>query len=60
MVEISFFYSVLCNVFVLQEVCIPRVVGLLRHQRAYMVQTIAQYRFVYSLLIHYLKQTRLI
>ncbi|XP_072391458.1 tyrosine-protein phosphatase non-receptor type 14 [Diabrotica undecimpunctata] len=43
-----------------QEVCIPRVVGLLRHQRAYMIQTIAQYRFVYSLLIHYLKQTRLI
>nr|XP_022905804.1 tyrosine-protein phosphatase non-receptor type 21 [Onthophagus taurus]XP_022905805.1 tyrosine-protein phosphatase non-receptor type 21 [Onthophagus taurus] len=43
-----------------QEVDIPRVVGLLRHQRAYMVQTIAQYRFVYSLLIHYLKQTRLI
>lgn len=45
---------------VLQEVDIPRVVGLLRHQRAYMVQTIAQYRFIYSLLIHYLKQTRLI
>ncbi|XP_057669756.1 tyrosine-protein phosphatase non-receptor type 14 isoform X1 [Diorhabda carinulata] len=43
-----------------QEVCIPRVVGLLRQQRAYMIQTIAQYRFVYSLLIHYLKQTRLI
>ncbi|KAJ8934323.1 hypothetical protein NQ314_013363 [Rhamnusium bicolor] len=42
------------------EVCIPRVVGLLRQQRAYMIQTIAQYRFVYSLLIHYLKQTRLI
>lgn len=43
-----------------QEVCISRVVGLLRHQRAYMVQTVSQYRFVYSLLIHYLKQTRLI
>ncbi|XP_064212238.1 tyrosine-protein phosphatase non-receptor type 21 [Tribolium castaneum] len=43
-----------------QEVCVPRVVELLRHQRAYMIQTIAQYRFVYSLLIHYLKQTRLI
>lgn len=43
-----------------QEVDIPRVVGLLRHQRPYMVQTIAQYRFIYSLLIHYLKQTRLI
>ncbi|KAK9884942.1 hypothetical protein WA026_009178 [Henosepilachna vigintioctopunctata] len=43
-----------------QEVCIPRVVTHLRYQRAFMVQTIAQYRFVYSLLIHYLKQTRLI
>ncbi|KAL1491998.1 hypothetical protein ABEB36_012508 [Hypothenemus hampei] len=43
-----------------QEVCIPGVVGLLRQQRPQMIQTIAQYRFVYSLLIHYLKQTRLI
>lgn len=43
-----------------QEVDIPTVVGLLRHQRAYMVQTLPQYRFVYCLLIHYLKQTRLI
>lgn len=43
-----------------QEVDIPTVVGLLRHQRAFMVQTLAQYRFVYCLLIHYLKQTRLI
>ncbi|XP_066137643.1 tyrosine-protein phosphatase non-receptor type 14 [Euwallacea fornicatus] len=43
-----------------QEVCIPGVVGLLRQQRPQMVQTIAQYRFVYSVLIHYLKQTRLI
>ncbi|KAF5273418.1 hypothetical protein FQA39_LY07435 [Lamprigera yunnana] len=43
-----------------QEVDVGRVVGLLRHQRPFMVQTIAQYRFVHSLLIHYLKQTRLI
>lgn len=43
-----------------QEVDVARVVGLLRHQRPFMVQTIAQYRFVHSLLIHYLKQTRLI
>ncbi|KAF7284273.1 hypothetical protein GWI33_022264 [Rhynchophorus ferrugineus] len=43
-----------------QELCIPGVVSLLRQQRAFMVQTIAQYKFVYSLLIHYLKQTRLI
>lgn len=43
-----------------QEVCIPGVVSLLRQQRAFMIQTIAQYKFVYSLLIQYLKQTRLI
>lgn len=57
--------TVLCDLLLYtvdhnQEVDIPRVVGLLRHQRPFMVQTIAQYRFVYSLLIHYLKQTRLI
>lgn len=43
-----------------QEVDIPRVVALLRHQRMLMVQTVAQYRFIYSLLITYLKQSRLI
>ncbi|XP_063225747.1 tyrosine-protein phosphatase non-receptor type 14 isoform X2 [Bacillus rossius redtenbacheri] len=43
-----------------QELDVPRVVTLLRHQRPLMVQTVAQYRFVYSLLIHYLKQSRLI
>ncbi|KAJ1532099.1 hypothetical protein ONE63_000728 [Megalurothrips usitatus] len=43
-----------------QELDIPRVVALLRHQRMHMIQTVAQYRFVHSLLIHYLKQSRLI
>ncbi|XP_069702508.1 tyrosine-protein phosphatase non-receptor type 14 [Periplaneta americana] len=43
-----------------QELDIPRVVALLRHQRMLMVQTVAQYRFVYSLLIYYLKHSRLI
>lgn len=47
-------------VYLLQELNVPRVVAQLRQQRAYMVQTVAQYRFVYTLLIHYLKQTRLI
>ena len=42
------------------EVDIARIVYLLRHQRAFMVQTVSQYRFVYLLLIHYIKQTRLI
>jgi tyrosine-protein phosphatase non-receptor type 14/21 len=48
-----FFYST-------QELDIPRVVALLRHQRMLMIQTVAQYRFVYSLLIYYLKHSRLI
>ncbi|XP_034253094.1 tyrosine-protein phosphatase non-receptor type 14 isoform X1 [Thrips palmi] len=43
-----------------QELDIPRVVALLRHQRMHMIQTVAQYRFVHSLLIHYLRQSRLI
>ncbi|KAK3926122.1 Tyrosine-protein phosphatase non-receptor type 21 [Frankliniella fusca] len=43
-----------------QELDIPRVVALLRHQRMHMLQTVAQYRFVHSLLIHYLRQSRLI
>nr|CAD7459231.1 unnamed protein product [Timema tahoe] len=43
-----------------QELDVPRVVALLRHQRMLMVQTVAQYRFVYSLLIYYLKHSRLI
>ncbi|XP_046668249.1 tyrosine-protein phosphatase non-receptor type 21 isoform X2 [Homalodisca vitripennis] len=43
-----------------QEVDIPRVVSLLRHQRTMMVQSVAQYRFVHTLLIYYLKNSRLI
>ncbi|XP_054272047.1 tyrosine-protein phosphatase non-receptor type 14 [Macrosteles quadrilineatus] len=43
-----------------QEVDIPRVVSLLRQQRTMMVQSVAQYRFVHSLLIFYLKNSRLI
>lgn len=43
-----------------QELDIPRIVSLLRHQRMFMVQTVSQYRFVHSLLIFYLKNSRLI
>lgn len=43
-----------------QDLDIPRVVGQLRHQRDNIVPSLVQYKFIYSLLIHYLKQTRLI
>uniref|UniRef100_A0A0A9YFS3 protein-tyrosine-phosphatase n=2 Tax=Lygus hesperus TaxID=30085 RepID=A0A0A9YFS3_LYGHE len=43
-----------------QELDVARVVYLLRHQRMLMIQNISQYRFVHSLLIYYLKNSRLI
>ncbi|KAK9511873.1 hypothetical protein O3M35_000446 [Rhynocoris fuscipes] len=43
-----------------QELDVARVVHLLRHQRMLMIQNISQYRFVHSLLIYYLKNSRLI
>ncbi|XP_075228092.1 protein tyrosine phosphatase non-receptor pez isoform X2 [Lycorma delicatula] len=43
-----------------QELDIPRVVSLLRQQRMLMLQSVSQYRFVHSLLIFYLKNSRLI
>lgn len=43
-----------------QDLDIPRVVGQLRHQRDNIIPSLAQYKFIYSLLIHSLKQTRLI
>ncbi|KAM4690805.1 tyrosine-protein phosphatase non-receptor type 21 [Rhinophrynus dorsalis] len=39
---------------------IPLVLNMLRHQRMMMVQTIAQYTFVYKVLIQFLKSSRLI
>ncbi|KAJ6661276.1 hypothetical protein lerEdw1_015413 [Lerista edwardsae] len=39
---------------------IPRMLDLLRHQRMMMVQTLCQYTFVYSVLIQFLKSSRLI
>ncbi|XP_066463683.1 tyrosine-protein phosphatase non-receptor type 21 isoform X1 [Eleutherodactylus coqui] len=39
---------------------IPLVLDMLRHQRMMMVQTIAQYTFVYKVLIQFLKNSRLI
>ena len=42
------------------DVDIPKVLSHLRQQRMLMVQTIAQYKFVHTVLIKYLKQSRLI
>ncbi|XP_065214108.1 tyrosine-protein phosphatase non-receptor type 14-like isoform X1 [Planococcus citri] len=43
-----------------QELDIARVVLLMRHQRMLMIETVTQYRFVYSLLACHLKNSRLI
>lgn len=53
----KFAYS--CLIFV-QDLDIPRVVSQLRQQRDNIIPSLAQYKFMYALLIHYLKQTRLI
>jgi len=42
------------------DVDVPKVLGHLRQQRMLMVQTLAQYKFVHTVLIHYLRQSRLI
>jgi tyrosine-protein phosphatase non-receptor type 14/21 len=42
------------------DVDIPKILGHLRQQRMLMVQTVAQYKFVHTVIIHYLKQSRLI
>ena len=39
---------------------IPKVLTHLRQQRMMMVQTVAQYKFVHTVLIKYLAQSRLI
>ncbi|GAB0089160.1 tyrosine-protein phosphatase non-receptor type 14 [Sergentomyia squamirostris] len=43
-----------------QDLDIPRVVGQMRHQRDNIVPSLTQYKFIYAVLIHYLKRTRLI
>ncbi|XP_071439695.1 tyrosine-protein phosphatase non-receptor type 14 [Hetaerina americana] len=43
-----------------QELDVARILGQLRRQRMHLVQTVAQYRFVHTLLLHYLKHSRLI
>ncbi|XP_037927789.1 tyrosine-protein phosphatase non-receptor type 21 [Teleopsis dalmanni] len=43
-----------------EDLDIPRVINQLRHQRDSIIPSLAQYKFIYSLLITYLKRTRLI
>ncbi len=42
------------------DIDIPKMLTHLRQQRMLMVQTVAQYKFVHTALINYLKQSRLI
>lgn len=44
----------------LQPVEVPTMLSGLRQQRMLMVQTISQYKFVYQVLIQFLKNSRLI
>lgn len=43
-----------------QPVEVPTMLSELRQQRMLMVQTISQYKFVYQVLIQFLKNSRLI
>ncbi|XP_062548137.1 tyrosine-protein phosphatase non-receptor type 21 isoform X2 [Armigeres subalbatus] len=43
-----------------QDLDIPRLIGQIRQQRNNIIPSLAQYKFIHALLIHYLKQTRLI
>lgn len=47
-------------VFLSQRVEVPVMLRHLRQQRMLMVQTVTQYKFVYQVLIQFLKNTRLI
>lgn len=44
----------------LQKVDVPVMLRHLREQRMFMIQTIAQYKFVYQVLIQFLQNSRLI
>ncbi|XP_004471055.1 tyrosine-protein phosphatase non-receptor type 14 [Dasypus novemcinctus] len=43
-----------------EKVEVPMMLRFLREQRMFMIQTIAQYKFVYQVLIHFLQNSRLI
>lgn len=44
----------------LQKVDVPTMLRFLREQRMFMIQTIAQYKFVYQVLVQFLQNSRLI
>lgn len=48
------------SVVLVQPMEVPVMLSKLRQQRMLMVQTISQYKFVYQVLIHFLKNSRLI
>ncbi|XP_035778026.1 tyrosine-protein phosphatase non-receptor type 14-like isoform X2 [Anopheles albimanus] len=43
-----------------QDLDIPRLIGQIRQQRDNIIPSLAQYKFIHALLIHYLRQNRLI
>ncbi|XP_053604345.1 tyrosine-protein phosphatase non-receptor type 14 [Plodia interpunctella] len=43
-----------------QELDIPRTISLLQQQRASLIENVHQYKFLHEVLLHYLKQSRLI
>nr|XP_013189492.1 unnamed protein product [Amyelois transitella] len=43
-----------------QELDIPRTISLLQQQRANLIENVHQYKFLHQVLLHYLKQSRLI
>lgn len=57
--------TILCDVMIHAldrnlDLDVPKVLARLRHQRMLIVQTLAQYKFVYTVLVQYLKNSRLI
>jgi len=55
-----FLTLLLFPLFFLQPMEVPTMLSELRQQRMLMVQTILQYKFVYQVLIQFLKNSRLI
>jgi protein tyrosine phosphatase len=58
--SVEFDYSQEMMVVPLQMVDIPKSLMFLRSQRMHLVQTLGQYRFLYIVIIQYIKNARLI
>lgn len=56
----SYFSDFVCVLSVVQRVEVAAMLGRLRQQRMLMVQTVCQYKFVYQVLVQFLKHSRLI